>query len=251
MSKTCVVMQPTYIPWVGYFDLIDLSDVFVFYNDVQFLKRSWQSRNQIKTINGTQFLTIPTLTTNRDNLINEVKFCNDTHWAKKHLTSLFLSYKKSTYFEETFPFIEGLLMEEYEFFQDFNMGIIKEICAKIGISTPFVMSSDLTKTNAIKDHRLLEICLELNCDTYVSTPGSSDYIELINPEGAFRNSQVQLLYHNYSPVTYPQNFGSFISHLSIVDLLFNVGFNNALTVIKNGRKQFLKSNDLPKKQEAI
>ena len=205
----CAVMQPTSFPWIGYFDLIDSSDIFVFYDDVQFVKQSWQVRNRIKTANNIQYINIYSIKNSLLSNINEIKIDNSKPWRKKLLKTLFYAYKKSTYFEEFYSVIEKLLNNDYKFLSNFNQDFIILISEKIGIETKFHKSSDLPKTINNKDKRLVEICNELGCDTYLSTPGASDYIELIKPGGEFTSNNIKLLYQNYTPVEYDQLFGNF------------------------------------------
>ena len=107
ITKTCAIMQPTYIPWIGYFDLIDKVDYFVFYDDVQVAKRSWQVRNKVKGSNGIQWLTLPIKNTNKrdDLLINEAELDNNQNWLKKHLQTIKQNYIKSNYFDDVYSFL--------------------------------------------------------------------------------------------------------------------------------------------------
>lgn len=240
----CSVMQPTFLPWVGYFDLIDSSDKFIFYDDVQFVKQSWQTRNRVKTANGILLINIPTEKSSFKTNINEIKIDNRKPWRKKLLKTLFYTYQKSSSFDEVYTFIESFLSKEYDHLFLFNAELIMSISKKIGSTSKFHYSSELPLSKNIRDKRLVDICKSLDCDKYLSTLGSSSYIEETSPGGEFPKNDIQLLYHNYTPVKYTQNFGSFEAYMSIIDLLFNVGFENALIHIKKGHKKFLNSQEI-------
>ena len=230
-------MQPTFLPWIGYFDLIDKVDKFVFYDDVQLSKRSWQTRNKIRTREGEKLISGPILKTkSRSNLfICDAKISYDHKWKKKHLLIIEHNYSKSKYFKEIFSFIESIYQENFLSLSKFNQKLITEISKNIGIKSKFILSSELDNINGKKDIRLVSICKRLGMDAYLSPLGSSDYIELNSPGGEFTKNKIDLYYHNYNHPKYQQQFDNFISHISIVDLLFNYGFTDSLKIIKEGR----------------
>jgi hypothetical protein len=230
-------MQPTFNPWLGYFDLIDQSDVFVIYDDVQLSKQSWQVRNRIKTAQGDLFLNIPHLKTDnwRELLICDAKTNELLPWRKKHLKSIENSYKKAEHFEEIFSFVTELYNPIFDTVSAFNTNIIKQISNRVGIKNNFIQSSCLADLEGTKDLRLLNICKTLNVTDYLSPQGSSSYIEEFSPGGELAKGGINVWYHNYKPIQYLQVNGDFIPKLGIFDLLFNIGFNNSLEVIRAGR----------------
>jgi hypothetical protein len=231
-------MQPTYLPWIGYFDLIDQSDVFVLYDDVQFQKQSWHCRNKIKTPNGEQYLSVTVNKTPLGTPINEITLNNITKWHRKHLNAMKINYSKSTYFSEVFAFIEGHLQSDFSLLTEVTTDFIKAISTKIGIETTICKSSELPiDIGFAKEERLIEMCKYLNCNNYVSPPGSAIYINEDKTGGTFPENGINLFYHNYNHPIYPQMNGSFIPYIGIIDLLFNVGFQGALKIIKGGRKE--------------
>jgi hypothetical protein len=242
--KSCSVMQPTFLPWVGYFDLIDAVDFFIFYDDVQFVKQSWHTRNRISTSNGVSYISLPVLKNKLNTNINQIIIDNTKPWQKKLIKTFFYNYQKSPFFNEVFPFIEKILNDNKENLIDLNVDIITTISQKLGIKTNFLLSSQLNSLEGKRDNRLVDICKELNCKFYLSTLGSASYIEDKNPGGEFSKNDIKLMYHNYSPVNYSQCFGDFKPYMSIIDLLFNVGFKESLNFIKAGRKKVLVSQDL-------
>lgn len=242
--KTCVVMQPTYLPWLGYFDLIDQADVFVFYNDVQYVKGQWGSRNRINTSNGETFLTIPIKKHPLSYTYENIELDNGKPWVKKHLKTLFFTYQKSEYFKEVYAFMEDLLKMDYDYLGDLNIKIIVAIAGKLNIKTEFRYSSDLESKEGVKDIRLVNICNELNCKNYLSPFGASLYIEENNSGGEFALNNIGLGYQNFAHPEYAQTFGEFKSHMSIVDLLFNEGLDNSLEIIRKGRRKSIKSEEI-------
>jgi len=228
--KTIAIMQPTYLPWLGYFDLINRSDVFVFLDSVQFDKRSWQQRNRIKTPNGELMLTVPVLTKGRsDQKICDVMIDISQKFEKKHFNSICSNYKKSRYFEFLVVELEEIFNSEINKLADLNIRLIEWLSSKLGINTKFVYSSQLD-TDGSKTELLVNICKIINADHYISPAGSKEYIDQNN---LFIKSGIKLSYQNYKHPTYSQLYGDFIPYMSVIDLLFNEG-KKSLELIKSG-----------------
>lgn len=240
---TCAIMQPTYWPWVGGFDLMDQVDVYVHYDDVQVVKRSWDVRNRIKTAQGELFLAVPIKKTqHRDStLFTNAEIDDSGTWRAQHLKSIVASYRKAPFFDEVFALVEPLLMAKVTFLGEFNVSCITAIAQRIGVRTPMVRSSTLEASTGKKDARLLSICRELMADRYVSPLGAHRYIEADTAGGAFHDSGIELVYQNYCPVSYRQLHGGFLSHMCILDLLFNQGLADSLSIIRTGRRPPLSS----------
>lgn len=235
----CAIMQPTFNPWIGLFDMIDKVDMFVFYNDVQLTKRSWQVRNRILTKNGELFLSIPIKKSqSRDDiLINAAQIDYSQKWIDQHLKSFAYNYSKASYFDEVFEFISGIYQQKIAVLGLFNQKMISGISAKIGINTPFITSDSIENITGTKDVRLVNVCKSLGATTYLSAQGSAAYIEAATPGGAFAVNSIDLCYHNYNHPTYDQQSkGDFVPYMGVLDLLFNVGFGQALAIIRSGRQ---------------
>ncbi|MBS1630815.1 MAG: WbqC family protein [Bacteroidetes bacterium] len=240
MTKKIAIMQPTFNSWLGLFDMIDKVDTFVFYDDVQLTKRSWQVRNRILTTNGELFLTIPiTKSAHRDEiLILSAEINYKENWMDKHIKSIEMAYKKCPFYFEVFEVLEQHYQEKIKTLSEFNCSLINRILSKIGINTNTLRSSDLFRIEGTKDSRLVNICKSLGASTYLSACGSANYIELLSPGGEFTKHGINLLYHNYSIQSYPQiQTNKFVPYMGIFDLLFNVGFNEALAYIRKGREE--------------
>ena len=240
------IMQPTYLPWIGYFDLIDTADTFVFLDDAQVLKRSWGVRNRVAGHNGETFLTVPLSghSQKEDCTFVSTRLAPDPKWRKTHLATLRHAYGKASHFAEVFPHLEALLAGQHETIGALNIDFITSTARRMGITTSLVQSSQLAEVEGRKDDRLLAICCAIGADTYLAAQGSAAYIEQDRDSGAFAGSGVELGYHNFAHPVYPQPRDPFISHLSIVDLLMHCGHAGALEIIRSGRKPMLSGAEL-------
>jgi hypothetical protein len=240
------IMQPTYLSWIGYFDLIDSVDSFVFLDDAQVLKRSWGVRNRILGQNGETFLTVP-LSGHKhgegsafvDTLID-----SGQQWAETHLATIRHAYAKAPHFAEVFAGLEALLLVGHATIGALNEDFICTTARRIGIATRFLKSSQLEGAEGRKDDRLVSICRAIGADIYLSAPGSSAYIEQEQEGGAFAGSGIAIRYHNFAHPVYPQRHDGFVSHMSVVDLLMNCGYESALEIIRSGRRPMLTSAEL-------
>jgi len=232
------IMQPTYLPWIGYFDMIDQVDAFVFLDDVQVVKRSWGVRNRIKTAQGEQMLSVPILKERprHERLYANTRTNPEHGWTGKHLRSIQQAYSKTPFFEQVFHPFERALQNAPEMLGDMNRSLIAHFAGQLRIETPFVAASGLDGIGGQKDHRLVALCRALEADSYLSALGSADYIEAEGPAGAFGQAGIELVYHHYEHPEYPQLHGEFLPYMCILDLLFNVGTEQALAIIRSGRR---------------
>ena len=228
---TVAVMQPTFLPWIGYFDLIDKSDRFVFLDSVQFSKQSWQQRNRVKVPNGEQWLTVSVLTKGMPNQrISEVKINQNAKFREKTIKTITQIYRKAPFFDSYIDELSDILLKSHVFLADLNIELIMWICKQLGIDTKMIRSSSLMTTGK-KVELLINICKELNASTYLSTPGSKVYIDENN---LFPSNDIDLVYHAFEHPEYRQINGEFIPYMSTIDLLFNEG-PASLSIIRAGR----------------
>ncbi|GAB5522328.1 MAG: WbqC family protein [Roseivirga sp.] len=232
------VMQPTYLPWIGYFDLIDQVDVFVFYDDVQVVKGTWGMRNRIKNSGGQQFLTVPLQktkskfeTTFVDAQLNAV-----INWRRKHLSAIRTNYTKAPYFNELFPQLESWLNEDFQNLAELNIGLITHFSNYIGLDTVLRRSSEMDGLEGVKDERLVPLLRQIGCKEYLSPIGAMEYINRNKKGGVFADYDISLFYHQFEHPEYQQLFGDFVSHMAIIDVLFNVGPEGTLKLIRAGRR---------------
>lgn len=231
-KRTCVIMQPTYLPWVGYFDLIKRSNVFVFLNDVQFSKQSWQVKNKIYSQGKELLLTVPIKKTKLATTIDQIIIDQSKPWKNKHLKSIYYSYIKSEYFKEVYPIVEQLLLQENNSLAEFNMEIIKTISSKLFGQKEFIDSRSIEINSKDKLDRIVQICKKVNAKQYLSPAGSMGYLESMNYKEIFSEASLDFVTQKYIPIPYQQMSSStFLPYLSIIDLLFNKGFNKSIQVI--------------------
>lgn len=229
-NKILSLMQPTYFPWLGYFNLINKSDIFVIYDTVQLTKRSWQVRNKIKNNDKELYLTIPIRKTQcRDDLlINQAEIDYNINWISKHLNSIKHSYLKSPYFDEIYPILENRLLSKPKYLTDITISLILDFIKILDINTQIILSKDIDYTGK-KDEALISICKSLNSNTYMSVKGSQNYI--LEGENLFEKNNIDLIWHEYQHPIYNQVGKNFISHLGIIDVLFNIGPDETKKII--------------------
>ena len=217
---TLVILQPSYMPWLGYFDQLYKSDVFVFYDDVQFDKHGWRNRNKIKTPQGRQWLTVPVLTKNMNKpLVKDIKIDNNQNWSKKHLNALSINYSKAPYFERYYSELEKILSKEWNYLLDLNVELIRFFTKCLGFERRLEFSSGLGIKDDNPTDRLVLVCKHFGADKFYEGALGSAYME----EDKFSGSGIKLEYQDFQFREYPQLYGDFLDRLSIVDLLFNVG----------------------------
>jgi len=218
----CVILQPSYIPWRGYFHQIAKADVFVFYDDVQFDKRGWRNRNQIKTPSGKQWLTIPVYSKGAQTEhipINQIKIVWDSTWNKDHWKAIQMAYSKAPYYETYAPMLEGLYYQHPEYLADFTIETTIALARALGINqTKFLRSSELNTHGQKTDH-LIQVLLAVGASHYISGPSAQDYIE----NDKFEQAGITLEYMVYNYPEYAQFYPPFEAQVSILDLLFMTG----------------------------
>jgi hypothetical protein len=217
------IHQPQYLPWVGYFHKIDKSDCFVFLDTVQYKHREFQNRNKIRTKDGEMWLTVPVLSSGRSRQrINEVLIDNTSDWQQQHWQTLTCYYTRAAFFSEHSEFFADVYRRPWERLVDLNVHIIQYFLKVLAIATKIHFESALRTENQGTD-RVIELCQKLGATTYLSGQGGKDYLE----EDKFAKAGITLQYQDFRHPAYQQlswNEGeSFISQLSLIDLLFNEG----------------------------
>ena len=207
---------------MGYFYKIAKSDLFVYSHDVKFSNTKtgdMHNYNYIKGPHGKQKITLPVQYSDGD-LVKDVRIFYDEKQIKKILTGIEQYYRKTPYFIEVFSFIQMMFNRKYQLLAYFNSNVIYHICVKFGIPTEIVFSPGF---NTKKNTRLIDMCKYFGADTYLSGTGSTAYIN----ESEFKDNGIKLVYSDYSydMVKYPQRYGEFIPNLSVLDWVFNMGFN--------------------------
>ena len=219
------IHQPQYMPWLGYFDKIARSDVFVLLDDVQFKKNEWQNRNQIKTAQGKQWITVPVMY-HFPERINEVKINNTVTWQKKQQHGIELSYRNAPFYKEYKEFLDELFSRQWGTIDTLNIVTVKKLARLLGIKTEIVSSSAM-KIVTTSTRRLIDICKKFSADTYIAGQGGEQYMEI----ELFKKENIDVIIQKYEHPVYPQLYGEFISQLSVIDLLFNCG-DKSLAILR-------------------
>tara|TARA_B110001452_G_scaffold8412_1_gene7385 strand:- start:187 stop:876 length:690 start_codon:yes stop_codon:yes gene_type:complete len=215
------ILQPNYIPWKGVFNLIDIVDVFVFFDDVQYTKKDWRNRNKIKTYNGEIWLTVPVLTKGvRNQLIKDVKIDSKTNWQTKHYKAIELAYKKAPYFSDYKHILDEIyLNNSWESLVELNVYSTKLLAKTLGIESKYILSSSLDVSGAKDGERVVEICNILKCNYFINGPASKSFMN----QEIFDRANITLDYIEYSYKEYDQLYPPFNHFVSVLDLLFNCG----------------------------
>lgn len=221
------ILQPSYIPWRGYFHQILKTDVFVFYDDVQYDKHGWRNRNRIKTATGVKWITIPVVTTGvvENNVpINQIKIDWNRKWDQKHWKMIQQSYGKTPYFHVYEDLLSDFYNQHTTHLADFTINSTIAISKALGINhVEFIRASSLENISGTKTDRLINILSKLGATHYISGPSAKEYIE----ESKFTQAGITFEYMAYDYPEYPQIHPPYELNVSILDLLFMTG-NNAL-----------------------
>jgi len=218
--KKVAILQSNYIPWKGYFDLIAAVDEFILYDDMQYTRRDWRNRNQIKTPKGAQWLTVPVLVKGKYYQKIRDTEINGTEWAKSHWRSLIQNYRRAAHFDAIADLLEPVyLNESFTHISKLNHRLLQIICNYLNINTKITKSWDYILVDG-KTERLAELCMQAGGTEYITGPSARDYID----EKIFADKGIKLTWFDYSGYpAYPQLWGEFIHGVSVLDLLFNCG----------------------------
>ncbi len=223
--KRVAAIQSSYIPWRGYFDVIGLVDEFILLDEVQYTKRDWRNRNRIKTAQGPIWLTVPVQVKGRyHQRIDEVRIA-DSSWAERHWQTLRQAYASAPGFDSVADRIAALYEEAagLERLSDVNRSLLEGLCPMLGIETPLSWSTDYSSTGT-KTERLVTICEQARADEYVSGPAARGYLD----EDEFTSRGIAVRWMDYEGYPdYIQVHPPFEPAVSIVDLLFNLGYDAA------------------------
>ena len=230
--KSVAMLQSNYIPWKGVFDLINRVDIFVFYDDVQFTKKDWRSRNRIPSANGPLWLSVPVLTKGkREQLICEAMIDPTDNWQMKHFKTLSLTYSKAPYFNDFSELLHDFYIDHsWVNLSEMNQYMTKYICKILGINTEFYSSEQFAETGSKDGEKVIKICKALGCDRFLNGPASKAFMD----KEKFKDAGIELEYMEYSYMEYPQLFQPFDHYVSILDLLFMTGQDAPKYIFEQG-----------------
>lgn len=217
--KKVGIMQPYFIPYIGYWQLLNLVDEYVIYDDVNFIKGGWINRNRILINGQPNYFNIPMLGASPFKLINEVKVNNDEKLIQKNLRKIIEVYKKAPYFNNVYNLIEDILTNRNDNLAEYIAYSMKRICEYLDINTKIIMSSDLKKDCDLKaQEKVIAICKELNATDYYNAVGGQELYDY----DSFEKNGIQLNFLKTNNIEYKQFNNEFVPNLSILDvLMFN------------------------------
>ena len=218
-ATTVVVLQPGYLPWLGFFDQLRRADVFVYYDDFQYDKHGWRNRNRIKTQSGPLWLTVPVRHGDAGfPRILDVEIDGRTPWARKHVSSVRQAYARAPFLARYLPALEEVLQRKWERLVDLDMACVDLMAGWFGLRTRIERSSALG-IQGERSERLAAICARFGATRYVSGDAAAEYLDV----GVFERAGIAVEWQRYEHPTYPQLHGAFIPYMSALDLLLNCG----------------------------
>lgn len=215
----CSIHQPDYIPWLGLYYKMAHSDVFVYLDDAQYSNEADHNVNTIKTSNGAFRLKVP-VEQHLGDLICNVRTRDELKWKDKHLKTLQMNYSKAKYFNDIFPGFSEVIRKDYESIAQLNMAINEFVCKGFGIHPKILKSSDMN-ISSVREDRVIDICKYVGADEYLSGNGARAY----QKEENFNKNGLKLTYISYKPIEYKQLWKEFLPCMSVVDYIFNCGFD--------------------------
>jgi hypothetical protein len=233
------ILQPAYLPWIGYFEQIASVDRFVVLDDVQYTHRDWRNRNRIKGPNGPVWLTVPICRQPLATPINQIRINDEHRWRRRHLMSIRQSYGRCPFFEPFFSQFEEILLEPYSHIVDLDLALMRLMCEYLEITTPIVRSSELNaecddirfedSNTTAANARLIRLCTSLGAGVFYEGARGRDYLDV----EAFNAQGVAVVFQDFDHPEYPQRHGGFLAQLSAIDLIMNVGPGSRGLIVPN------------------
>lgn len=230
MTKTVVIHQPDFAPYLGFFDRFLQADLYIVLDHVQFVtgtSRSWTHRDKIKTPAGEKWLTLSTRKAPRDTPINQIELSDSIDWAKDNLNLLEANYRRAPFFDEIMPQLRSLYANPPRLMADFNMRFLEWLMDALDVRIPFVLSSTLSPVGA-KNELLVDLLGKVGATRYLSGTGARDYMD----ETVFSAAGIEVVWQNFQHPVYPQQFDGFIPYLSTLDALFNCGMTDTKRLLR-------------------
>jgi hypothetical protein len=216
-----VILQPSYLPWLGYFEQIFAADHFVFLDDVQFDKHGWRNRNRILLGSRPHWLTVPVVTKGRPlQQIREVQIANDQDWARRHLLTLHHAYSHLPGFGGTYTLLASLLNDPPPFLSELNVRTVVAAARSMGASCEFHLASQISKSSD-RNQRLIDICRHLGASHYTSGEAARSYLD----ESLFRDHGIEVRWHEHDARAYGDLNSNDAVRLSFVHYACSMGLD--------------------------
>ena len=226
------VIQPNYLPWRGYFDIIDDVELFVFYDDVQYTKNDWRNRNRLKAPRGAEWITVPVVHDCLTQRICDTRIDWSQPWVRRHINQIKANYGRAKYFSCYAPELFALIERRNETIADLDIGLTLWAMRMLGIETRTIRSSGICCAGKLNE-RLLAVLDRVGATEYLSGPAGVDYMDL----DAFRAAGIAVEVKVYDYPAYEQLWGAFSGEMSVIDLLFNEGPNAQAFLKSNARNR--------------
>ena len=222
----CSIMQPTYLPWSGYFNLIYNTDIFIFLDDAQYSKGSWHNRNLIINNSKKKWITIPLKKNKLKTNLSKIYLHNVEEWKKDHISLLKQSYLKHPFYKSVEEICNFFLTVKTNILSELNIILIKFICEKLLIKNRFIQSSHLAVKKQERTDKLIDLLENFNVTEYLSPQGSMAYLL---EDNFYNKTKINLKFSKYKTREYPQhsNQNSYYDKLSIVDIIANLGWSGS------------------------
>lgn len=228
------IMQPVYLPWMGYFEQMAVCDEFMFLDDVQYTKKDWRNRNKIRTKTDWMWLTIPVQRAKFGQTLSETKISYSENWTAKHLADIRTNYAPCPYYQDIYDILAAAFTQQPVLLTDLTVSLTRQLAEYMGIHTPISFASDVPRVSPDRHDRIIELCRARNADLVYTGPAAKAYMDL----DFLRNAGLEVIFQNYQHPHYKQHFPGFESHMAIIDLLMNHG---------PGAREILLSSPLPKR----
>ena len=213
------IMQPYFFPYIGYFQLINLVDKYIIYDNAQFSNNKWGFRNQILINGAPGYFRIKTLKASQNKHFNEIEVSNDIAAKEKNIHTLECSYGKAPYYSEVMPMLEKFFVADYDNLAECNIASNRLICDYLGIKTEILLMSELEcASDRKRQYRIYDICKALDCNEYINSIGGTELYDFEE----FRENGIELAFLKADEIKYHQYGGKFVPNLSIIDvMMFN------------------------------
>jgi hypothetical protein len=227
MTTVCI-HQPDFAPWIGFFDRLVRSDIYVVLDNVQFLRRGWHHRDKIKTANGPRWLTVPVRKKGKfDQRIDQAEIDNSTNWPREHLNTLRANYARAPFFKNHIGEIEEIYGSSWTSLADLNMALVHLFMKMFGIGTQIRTASSL-RPKGRSNELLVDILRTVGARRYLAGEGSRAYLD----ETLFNTHGIDVEWQSFRHPVYPQLHGDFVPGLSSFDFLLNCGSRECAQILR-------------------
>lgn len=228
-ASTCAIMQPTYLPWAGYFNLIASVGQFILLDDVQFARGTWQSKNRILLNGKAETLEVPVIKAPLQTRLDQIWIDHEKPWVDRHLSRIETAYRQAPHGAVVLDMIGPILNARHTALVSLNAAIIRAVCQSLGLAIRLSRASELACGGKRSAH-VAALCEAVGATVYFSPEGARGYLE---EDDFTMRFPIELVYQTYQPQDYPQLGNKpFISHLSIIDVIAHLGPDGAAQYVR-------------------